>query len=109
MPRFKKKPGVVEATRWLKNGDHPQDESKKITHKGEPFLSEGKIVRRYRKPSCDGKKVCKICNQVMNIHGWIDTLQGGHMVCPGDWIITIHNGEYYPCKHDVFLKTYELY
>ena len=27
---------------------------------------------------------------------------------PGDWIIKGVNGEIYPCKHDIFEKTYEL-
>lgn len=43
----------------------------------------------------------------MHEHGWIDTLEGGHIVCPGDWIITGVNGERYPCKPDIFAKTYE--
>lgn len=40
-------------------------------------------------------------------HGWIDTLEGGHIVCPGDWIIKGIKGEYYPCKPDIFRQTYE--
>ena len=40
-------------------------------------------------------------------YGWIDTLEGGHVVSPGDWIITGVKGEHYPCKHDIFLATYE--
>ena len=39
--------------------------------------------------------------------GWIDTLEGGHIVTPGDWIITGVQGEHYPCKPDIFEKTYE--
>jgi hypothetical protein len=44
----------------------------------------------------------------MHDHGWIDTLEGGHIVCPGDYIITGVNGEHYPCKPDIFWRTYEL-
>ena len=43
----------------------------------------------------------------MHEHGWIDTLEGGHIVCPGDWIITGVKGENYPCKPDIFAATYE--
>jgi len=43
----------------------------------------------------------------MNDHGWIDTPEGGHTVCLGDWIITSVKGEHYPCKPDVFAATYE--
>lgn len=39
--------------------------------------------------------------------GWIDTLEGGHIVTPGDWIITGIKGENYPCKPDIFEATYE--
>ena len=41
------------------------------------------------------------------LHGWIATLEGGHIVCPGDWIITGVKGEMYPCKPDIFEATYE--
>lgn len=40
-------------------------------------------------------------------HGYIDTLEGGHIVSPGDWIITGVKGEHYPCKPDIFEATYE--
>jgi len=36
----------------------------------------------------------------------VDTLEGGHIVCPGDWIITGVKGEKYPCKPDIFELTY---
>jgi len=39
--------------------------------------------------------------------GWIDTLEGGHTVTPGDYIITGVKGEHYPCKPDIFAMTYE--
>ncbi len=38
---------------------------------------------------------------------WIDTLEGGHQVTLGDWIITGVKGECYPCKPDIFTMTYE--
>jgi hypothetical protein len=37
----------------------------------------------------------------------IDTLEGSHLVTPGDYIITGVKGEYYPCKPDIFHMTYE--
>ena len=36
----------------------------------------------------------------------IQTLEGP--LAPGDWIITGIRGEQYPCKPDVFEKTYQL-
>ena len=37
----------------------------------------------------------------------IETLVGVMHASPGDWIITGVNGEKYPCKPDIFEKTYE--
>ena len=38
----------------------------------------------------------------------IHTLEGDMTASPGDYIITGVNGEKYPCKPDIFRKTYEL-
>lgn len=106
--KFRKKPVVVEASQWFKNGDHPEDNSHLIGDgHDEPFLSEGNVVRYYRTPECDGQRECEHCGNDMDEHGWIDTLEGGHIVCPGDWIITGVKSEKYPCKPDVFEATYE--
>lgn len=37
----------------------------------------------------------------------ISTLEGDMKASKGDWIITGVNGEQYPCKQDIFMKTYE--
>jgi hypothetical protein len=92
--KFRKKPVVIEATQWFKNGDHPNvvmcwfDESGKI---------------RWA-PGDSG---------LINIHccverAAIETLEGWHMVTPGDWIIQGVKGEFYPCKPDIFEMTYEV-
>ena len=38
----------------------------------------------------------------------IDTLEGTMTASRGHWIIKGVNGEFYPCKPDIFEKTYEL-
>ena len=38
----------------------------------------------------------------------IKTLEGTMKAVPGDWIIREVNGEHYPCKPDIFEKTYEV-
>ena len=38
----------------------------------------------------------------------IPTLEGNHNMTPKDMLITGVNGEIYPCKIDIFEKTYEL-
>lgn len=104
MTKYCKKPVVIEATQWFKNGDHPSDHSER----GRGGLTEGTVVRYYRRPDDNGNRQCQKCGWIMHDHGWIDTLEGGHIVCPGDWIITGVQGEHYPCKPDIFAATYEI-
>ena len=116
MKKYRKKPAIVDTVQWFKNGDHHLDHD----HIGEgPFseitlekyyeycCTEGRVVRYYRSPSIDGKVDCSICGKEMHLHGWIDTLEGGHIICPGDFIITGIKGEFYPVKSDIFAETYE--
>ncbi len=85
--KYRKKPVVVDAEKWMANGDHPK-------------------VRAW--DSVVGlAETCPQCNHDFLNHGKIDTLEGSHIVCPGDWIIRGVKGEYYPCKPDIFTATYE--
>ncbi len=104
MAKYRKKPVVIEATQWFKNGDHPEDDCE--TGLG-GRRSEGEVVQYYRHPEVSGQTSCLLCARAMHDHGWIDTLEGGLTVCPGDWIITGVQGERYPCKPDIFAETYE--
>jgi len=116
--KFRKKPVIVEATQWFKNGDHPLDYTEKNDGRQSPQYRrmenwDGDVVRRFK--SHDGlplsvhglQNKCRQCGHRMSEHGWVDTLEGGHIVCPGDWIITGVQGEFYPCKPDIFEATYE--
>jgi hypothetical protein len=38
---------------------------------------------------------------------YIRTLEGTHRADPGDWIIQGVQGEFYPCKPDIFEQTYD--
>lgn len=114
--KFRKKPVVIDATQWFKNGDHPKDHEpigiENPTNVDKERYAqykemEGKVVRYFRHPDVAGHAPCKHCNRQMHDHGWIDTLEGGHIVCPADWIITGVQGENYPCKPDIFAATYE--
>ena len=119
MALYRKLPKVIEATQWFKNGDHPKDYAEDTqgfeggelrVFTGEDRRAkgwEGGVVRYYRTPTDSGERLCEHCHKRMHDHGWIDTLEGGHVVCPGDWIITGVAGEVYPCKADIFAATYE--
>lgn len=112
MSQFRKKPVVIEASQWFKNGDHPQDDCDMFDYPDEAGNiyqrpGEGKVVRYFRRPDTPGESKCKLCGLTMHDHGWIDTLEGGHIVCPADWVITGVKGETYPCKPDIFAATYD--
>ena len=96
MAKYRKKPVVIDATQWFKNGDH-----------GAVRKLELNIWQRAH-PECLNI-TCHGCGSTEYVatHGHVGTLEGGHIVCPGDWIITGVKGEFYPCKDDVFKMTYE--
>lgn len=116
---FRKKPVVIEAAQWFKNGDHPLDYADSVQGMIDGVQREisgdyrrergweGSIVRYFRRPDVSGDHRCMYCDQRMHDHGWIDTREDGHVVCPGDWIITGVAGERYPCKPAIFAATYE--
>ena len=86
MAQYRKRPVVVEATQWFEHGDYDR----------RVVVRDNALIHR-----------CSQCDRSTVDHGWIDTLEGGHRVCPGDWIITGVKGEHYPCKPDIFDATYE--
>ena len=79
--KYRKKPIVIEATQWHGYGEGPHD------------LGVVPYQVKEGQPATDA--------------GWIDTLEGGHIVTPGDWIITGVEGERYPCKPSIFEATYD--
>lgn len=120
MAKFRKKPVVIDAHQWFKNGDHPEDykDDRPGLVEGQAVMIpaaeakeggwEGGVVRYFRRPDVDGASICSECGNAFHVHGWIDTKEDGHRVCPGDWIITGVQGERYPCKPDIFAATYEV-
>lgn len=116
----------VEAYQWWKNGDHPDDYTKDHENpSGTKWTAserrlakaEGDIVRYFRNPEFPGAQVHSqapgsarpYCYYAMSFHGWIETMEGGHIVCPGDWIITGIRGERYPCEDSIFRESYMPY
>jgi len=61
-----------------------------------------KIIKKFR------KKPIIIKAYQTNKKVIIHTLEGDMLANPGDYIITGVNGEKYPCKKEIFEKTYEL-
>lgn len=84
---FRKKPVIIQAFQWFES------------------LEEDRLIEPFNYP--DGNERCNECKNPYRMHGYVDTKEGGHRVCPGDWIIKGVKGEYYPCKPDIFEMTYE--
>jgi hypothetical protein len=91
--KFRKKPVVIEAVQFNQPADHP-------AVKPAYFDQDGKI--RWVQGDDPGVNVFA-CRQGF----YIPTLEGGHEVTPGDWIIKGVQNELYPCKPDIFEATYE--
>ena len=93
--KYRKKPVVIEAEKWtghnhrdifdfLTNNEHKNDH---MTTSGENFYIDHNKV--------NGGLVIK-------------TLEGEHIATIGDYIIKGVQGEFYPCKPDIFEETYEM-
>lgn len=95
----------MAVTRWLKNGDHPDDNvGETLT---DPFTNEeyprveGAVVRFFRHPWTPGKAHHtgsvfdhSGCGFTWDEHGWIDDEGDGKTVCPGAYIIQYGEGDY---------------
>lgn len=86
MAKFRKKPIVIEARQY------ESDANVATVHDLAEWCG-GWIVR-----SMDEGHIVGI---------GISTLEGDMRATPGDWIIKGVSGEFYPCKNDIFRKTYD--
>jgi hypothetical protein len=77
--KYRKKPVVIEAFQWIDKPSFPEG--------FEELHEKAKITK-------DEKLA-------------IETLEGSITASNGDFIIKGINGEFYPCKPDIFEKTYE--
>jgi len=78
--KFRKKPVVIEAIQF--NGFNYDDCF--------DFMENGKYSRNF------------IDNEIR-----INTLEGEMVCSANDWIIKGVHGEFYPCKPEIFLETYD--
>lgn len=86
MPKFRKKPVVIEAVRFTTSN------FEEIV-----LFTEGKAHSHSKEKRINGNQYCVI-----------ETLEGTILATSGDWIIKGVKGEFYPCKPDIFNTTYEL-
>lgn len=80
--KYRKKPVVIEAIQW--NGINLEE------------------LKFFMKEKINGASISE-----ENFEFTIPTLEGDMKASLGDYIIKGVNGEFYPCKPDIFQKTYE--
>lgn len=90
MPKFRKKPVVIEAMQFrVLMADTPD---MNYVLEFDDWLEKNQ-----------GDRLCRYVENTLVI----PTLEGDHIASPGDWIIRGVQGELYPCKPDIFEATYE--
>ena len=89
MPKFRKKPVVIEAVQLLPTTLNPDVIN---------FIGEEKNY-----PDCEIAGIDPSDGKFK-----IKTLEGTMIADVGDFIIKGVSGEFYPCKPDIFEKTYDL-
>lgn len=90
--KYRKKPVVIEAFKY--DGDLKSSDSKYYVPYWAITAFENGIMHYGEMEGQPGEL-------------FIETLEGTHHVSVGDYIICGINGELYPCKPDIFEKTYE--
>ena len=90
MTKYRKKPVIIEAIQW--NGLNPTEIIE--------FVGQDLIVETYDAGYQAGTAPLAVSLK-------IKTLEGNMNVSIGDYIIKGVQGEFYPCKPDIFEQTYE--
>lgn len=104
MPQFRKKPVVIEAQQVPSAKDQDADIVAYVDRCAElaewcggvSYMMHTGHEPGYYHPNDSGED-----------HILIPTLEGDMKALPGDWIIQGVANEFYPCKPDIFEKTYE--
>ena len=96
--RYRKKPIIVEAYQWFRHMGATPAVRNVPAHNVD-----------YTKKNAEGKEIGRGIIHEAPERYVCDTLEGPIDVSDGDYIITSINGEVYPCKPDIFSRTYEKY
>jgi len=92
--KYKKKPVVIDAVQWTGNNHREIFD----------FLTENSFDKESMQVNGDH---FHIDNTTVEGGLIIKTLKSKHLAAIGDYIIRGVQGEYYTCKEDIFLQTYE--
>ena len=100
--KFRKKPVVIDAVRWAGTGQC-------LNEVVLPFLLDGHENFDHLPKAPDDPHIHNGIGFIPPLGELtIPTLDGTMTARPGDWIIRGVKGEFYPCKPDIFVATYEI-
>lgn len=94
--QYKKKPVIIEAVKFICGAEVPVMEFLGLTDK-----------YRVKRMHYENDVASIIIHQPETTTLTIKTLEGEMIVSNGDYIIKGIQGEFYPCKPDIFLKSYD--
>ena len=94
--KYRKKPIVVDVY-------HLKDYSNESVDELYDFVGNGDLLDVVVSPNY----TCNCIDGVTTSHIFIKTLEGRRLARKGYYIIKGVHGEFYPCKPDIFEKTYE--
>ena len=98
--KYRKKPVIIEAIQW--DGKNLVDVSAFLYNK-----TRKEALKEINSSDISCKKWDDYESIVIGECLTIDTLEGRMKADIGDYIIKGVNGEFYPCKPNIFAKTYE--
>ena len=87
--KFRKKPIVIEAIQW----------------NGKNFDIVMNFMQEFHGSKLNYENAEELAHKTKELT--IKTLEGVMIASKGDWIIKGVQGEFYPCKPDIFKKSYE--
>lgn len=93
MAQYRKKPVVIEAVQW--DGKNHREMFNFLGGEDTDYITASGVNFYIDWDKVEGGLIIK-------------TLEGEHIASLGDFIIKGVQGEFYPCKPDIFEKTYEL-
>lgn len=110
--KFRKKPVEIEAVQWI--GAPTSGVLASATSVIDWVLANGGTARYHEERTHDTSEVVETGEvksferpESVPAHIAIDTLEGTMRALPGDYIIRGVQGEFYPCKPDIFAATYD--
>jgi hypothetical protein len=98
--KYRKKPVVIEAIQFVELSRTQGKFAERVEYNDDEILDFVQLPMRVKTTPDVGNPLGKVFIE-------IPTLEGVMQAQVGDYIIKGVNGEFYPCKPDIFAKTYE--